>query len=125
MADLPAGLYESLLSKNLQDLLDSRPELRSIFAKIESDEEPARYAAFVAKLVEKALRLETDSEIRLQLCNAVIERLAAAAGGEFLSDQYLLPTEKPVLLEITPTRYLQPGMPRPETSLSESSLFTG
>ena len=78
MADLPAGLYESLLSKNLQDLLDSRPELRSVFAKLESDEEPTRYAAFLAKLVEKALRLETDSEIRLHLCNAIIERLAEA-----------------------------------------------
>src|SRR6266853_2031968 len=78
MADLPAGLYESLLSKNLQDLLDSRPELRSVFAKLESDEEPTRYAAFVAKLVEKALRLETDPEIRLQLCNAIIERTASA-----------------------------------------------
>src|SRR5205085_10039209 len=103
MADLPAGLYESLLSKNLQDLLDSRPELRSVFAKIESDEEPTRYAAFLAKLVEKALRLETDSEIRLRLCNAIIERLAVAASGEFLSDQHLLYSEKPILLEITPT----------------------
>ena len=36
-----------------------------------------------------------------------------------------MPSERPVLLEITPTRYLQPGMPRPETPLSESSLFTG
>jgi len=125
MGDLAAGLYESLLSKNLQHLLESRPELRSVFAKIESEEEPTRYAAFVAKLVEKALRLETDSETRLQLCNAVIERLAAAAGAEFLSDHCLLHREKPLLLEITPTRYLQPGMPRPETSLSESSLFTG
>src|SRR5262249_24755037 len=34
-------------------------------------------------------------------------------------------TDKPLLLEITPSRYLQSGMPRPETSLSESSLFTG
>lgn len=79
----------------------------------------------MAKVVEKALRLEADSAIRLQLCNTIIDRLAAAVGSEFLSGQRLVPADKPVLLEITPPRYLQPGMPRPETSLSESSLFTG
>jgi hypothetical protein len=56
----------------------------------------------------KALRIETDSANRLQLCNAIIDRLSTAQGRQFLSGQVLVHTEKPVLLEITPARYLQP-----------------
>ena len=48
MADLPDGLYESILDEDLRDLLKDRPELRSVFGKIEADDEPARYAAFLS-----------------------------------------------------------------------------
>ena len=125
MADLPDGLYESILGEDLRDLLKDRPELRSVFGKIEADEEPARYAAFLARVLEKGLHLEANSAARLSLCNAIVERLANVSDGNHLLAHRLVPAEKAVLLEITPSRYLHPGMPRPETPLSESSLFTG
>jgi superfamily II DNA or RNA helicase/HKD family nuclease len=125
MPDLPAGLYESLLYQELRDLLERQPELRSVFGKIEADEEPARYAAFLTKVVERALRVETDSTVRLQICNHILDYLAGDPKREFLSGNRLVPSKKPILLEITPTRYLTQGIPRPETSLSGSSLFTG
>jgi len=125
MADLPDGLYESILDEDLRDLLKDRPELRSVFGKIEADEEPARYAAFLARVLEKALHLEANSAARLSLCNAIVERLANVSDGNHLLAHRLVPAEKAVLLEITPSRYLHTGMPRPETPLSESSLFTG
>jgi HKD family nuclease len=37
----------------------------------------------------------------------------------------LIAVDKPLLLEITPPYCAQGGMPRPETALAESSLFTG
>ena len=77
MAELAHGLYEALLDEELRAILERHPELRSVFGKIDSEEEPSRYAAFVARVVECALRLETDAEARLQLCNEVIERMAA------------------------------------------------
>jgi len=61
MAGLPDGLYESILDEDLRDILKDRPELRSVFGKIEADEEPARYAAFLAKVLERALHLEVNS----------------------------------------------------------------
>src|SRR5437867_5457928 len=125
MPNLSAGLYESLLYEELRDVLERQPELRSVFGKIEADEEPAHYAAFLTRVVEKALRVETDSAIRLQICNAILDYLAGDPKREFLSGNRLVPSEKPLLLEITPNRYLTQGMPRPESSLSESSLFTG
>jgi hypothetical protein len=51
MAGLTDGLYESLLDEDLRDILKDRPELRSVFGKIEADEEPARYAAFLERHV--------------------------------------------------------------------------
>ena len=121
----PQGIYEALLDEELRFLLEREPELRSVFAKIDPEEEPQRYAAFVARIVERALRLEDDPVSRLRVCNEIIDRLAGHPDAGFLKGNRLVPTDKQLLLEITPTQYAQSGMPRPETGLNESSLFTG
>ena len=97
MADLTDGLYESILDEDLRDILERRPELRSVFGKFEAHEEPGRYAAFLAKVVEKALRLEANSIARLELCNAVVERIAGFENRNFLLGHRLVPAEKPIL----------------------------
>jgi superfamily II DNA or RNA helicase len=125
MAGLPQGIYESLIDEDLNSILQMNPELRSVFGKLDPEEEPARYAAFLARLLEKALRLEDDPETRLRLCNEIIERIAGNESTEFLQGNRLVKADKPLLLEITPPNYAQGGMPRPQTALVESSLFTG
>ena len=125
MTQLAHGIYEALLDEELRRALETHPELRSVFGKIDPDEEPTRYAAFVARVVEKALKLETDPLSRLRLCNEIIERVAGDSATDFLKSRRLVVAEKSVLLEITPPYYAQPGVPRPETPLAESSLFTG
>jgi len=99
--------------------------LRSVFGKLDPEEEPARYTAFLARLLEKALRLEDDPATRLRLCNEIIQRLAGNPTTAFLQSRRLVAADKPLLLEITPPNYRQGGMARPETTLAESSLFTG
>jgi hypothetical protein len=43
MNDLPAfGIYEELHHLHLQDLLDRHPELRSVFGKLDPEEEIGR-----------------------------------------------------------------------------------
>lgn len=125
MHNLPQGIYEALLDEELNLILQQHPELRSVFGKLDREEEPTRYAAFVARVVEKALRLQDDPLARLRICNELVERIAGYPSAEFLNNKRLVHNEKPVLLEITPPHCAEGAMPRPETALTESSLFTG
>lgn len=125
MAHLQQGIYEALLDEELYSILHQHPELRSVFGKLDPEEEPARYAAFLSRLLEKALRLEDDPGTRLRLCNEIIERIAAAPTASFLIGNRLVAAAKSVLLEITPPQNAEGTLQRPETPLTESSLFTG
>ncbi|MSU70993.1 MAG: DUF3427 domain-containing protein [Opitutus sp.] len=122
---LSPGIYEALLDEGLKGVLARHPELRSVFGKLDPEEEPARLATFVGKVLEQALRLEADSATRFQVCNELLGRLRQLPERQFLGERQLVSTEKPVLLEVTPSSYETSGMARPETSLVESSLFTG
>jgi HKD family nuclease len=119
------GIYEALLDEYLRDTLARHPELRTVFGKIDPEEQPARYAAFVAKVLEQALREESDPEKRLALCNHLLGQVANEPGRGHLEKHRLIQHQKPILLEITPPHYGKSGIPRPHTSLTESSLFTG
>jgi superfamily II DNA or RNA helicase/HKD family nuclease len=125
VANLAHGIYEALLDEDLSALLALHPELRSVFAKVDPEEEPARYAAFLARVIEKALSLENDPIARLRLCNEIVDRIAGTPSAEFLRTRRLVSMAKPLLLEITPPHYAASGVPRPETPLAKSTLFTG
>lgn len=43
MASLPQGIYDALLDEDLKSILQHHPELRSVFGKLDPEEEPARY----------------------------------------------------------------------------------
>ena len=119
------GLYDELLDAGLHDVLSRYPELRSVFGKLDPEEEPARLAAFVGRVLEKALQAETDSVTRFKLCNELIASISAEPAREHLSNKKLIDQSKRLLLEITPRNYQKSGVPRPQTSVVESSLFTG
>jgi superfamily II DNA or RNA helicase/HKD family nuclease len=119
------GIYEALIDESIRDALALHPELRSVFSKIDPAEQPSRYSAFVAKVLEQALREESDPEKRLALCNRIIGQVSGEPGRGHLGKHRLVTEQKPLLLEITPPNYGAPGIPRPHTPISESSLFTG
>lgn len=119
------GIYETLLDEFLRDALAQRPELRTVFGKIDPEEQPGLYASFVAKVLEQALREETDSGKRFALCNRILGHVVNESGSGHLEKHRLSPEQKPILLEITPPNYGTSGIPRPHTSMAESSLFTG
>ena len=125
VSELPQGIYDALLDKGLSSVLQQNPELRSVLGKLDPEEAPARYAAFLARVIEKAIRLEDDPAERLRLCNEIVERIASTSSTEFLKSNLLDSAKDPVLLEITPPHYAKGGVPRPQTPLIESSLFTG
>ena len=125
MRPLRAGVYETLLDRELNSILELHPELRSVFGKLDPEEAPARYASFLGKVLEQALRLQTDPESCLRLCNEIIEKISAGPKAEFLQNRRLIQRDEQVLLEITPSNYAKGGITRPDTALIESSLFTG
>lgn len=122
---LPHGIYDALIDEYLSDVLAQHPELRSVFGKIDLEEQPGRYAAFVARVLEQALREESDPEKRLALCNKILGHVAQEPGRDHLEGHRIVKRDKPLLLEITPPNYGKSGIPRPHTPLAESSLFTG
>lgn len=122
---LPSGLYDALIDERLQNALKTNPELRAVLSKVDPEEQPARYAAFVGKVVENALRHETKPSERLDLCNRLIAILSEHHERSFLAKHKIVSTERQILSEITPSYYGTQGIPRPETSITESSLFTG
>lgn len=123
--ELPFGIYDTLLDEELHEVLSRHPELRAVLGKIDAEEKPARYAAFLARVVEKALREQSDPVGRLALCNRLIEVVSREAEAGYLTKHRLIQTQKQVLLEITPPSYGTVGVPRPQTPITESSLFTG
>ncbi len=125
MKQLFPGIYEALTDEHLRETLSRHPELRTVFGKIDPEEQPALYASFVTKVLEQALREESDPNQRLALCNRILDTVAANPGRGHLEKCRLVPETKPLLLEITPPNYNKSGLPRPHTSLTESSLFTG
>ncbi len=122
---LPHGIYDALLDENLREALARHPELRVVLGKIDVEEQPARYSAFVAQVVQQALREESDPAARLSICNRLIELVSMDSERSHFNKRRLVKDQKPLLLEITPPNYGTQGVPRPHTSLSESSLFTG
>ena len=122
------GIYDRLLDQDFTNLLARYPELRPLFGKLEAAEQPSRYAEVVSQVLRQALLEEPDPESRRVLCNRIIDLLSGPAGTtrkSHLENRKLIPDPKPVLLEITPLHYAGSGMPRPRTSMVESSLFTG
>lgn len=122
---LPFGIYDALLDERLRDLLRRHPDLRAVLTKIDTEEQPSRYAAFMAKVIELALKQEVDPNARLDLCNKLIELISGSGETGHLRQRRLVPEHKSVLIEITPPSYAQQGIPRPQTPLVQSSLFTG
>jgi superfamily II DNA or RNA helicase/HKD family nuclease len=119
------GIYDALLDQSLRDILAQVPELRSVLGKIDTEEQPARYASFVGKIIEQTLRVVDNSEGRLALANRIIGLLAGETGLAHLEQHKLVAARNSLLLEITPPNYGHSGIPRPQTSIVESSLFTG
>lgn len=115
------GLYESLLTKRLQALIDEATEtgLTSSTGLVDTVEQPAVLARHVRNAAVRALTAESSADRRTDLVNALLRQLGAP------DDQ----------LAVSPTQLLSlvsaaaPGSParstsRPATPLSEAALLT-
>jgi superfamily II DNA or RNA helicase len=125
MTPLAAGIYDRLIDHDTRELLESHPELRAILKKIDAEEVPARFSAFIADVVEKALKLHETAEDRLALCNQLIAQISNSASTSHLKGRLLTDDAKNLLSEISPPEFGTATYPRPVTPIWQSSLFTG
>jgi len=119
------GIYERVQTRRLEDFLKAHPEIRSLVAKIDPEEEPSKYAAFIAHFIEAALRQKSTTTDRIALCNSLLEKIFSHEEMEDVGIEVLTTCEPKLLTEITPAYLTKSGLPRPMTALAESSLFTG
>lgn len=116
---LPSGLYESLLTTSLQEVISHLGDLEIETAGLALAEQPHVLARHVYELTRRALEQQSDPEARRRLVNDLVVQLAAE--GEAV----LQPTRQ--LTRVSPEP--APGMVtfgnvRPATPLSESALLT-
>jgi superfamily II DNA or RNA helicase len=122
---LAYGLYEALLDERLKEIFRLHPDLHPVFGKVDPEEEPSRYVSFVSQVLNQALQ-ESPPEKRIRLVNHLLEQIVLDGGLDDFRDKRLVPDEKSLLLEVTPPHYSgRTGLPRPQTPLAKSSLFTG
>lgn len=132
---LKTGLYEQVLNDALVHALAEIPTDRKAFKTIESAEAPKILAQYVAGLVQRGLENLSDKDKSLAdqigLVNRIIGQIGASIGEpwppecEVAAQAQLL---RAVLREQSPLQMnvkSASDLPRPETSLAQSSLFTG
>ncbi|MBT7853581.1 MAG: DUF3427 domain-containing protein [Opitutae bacterium] len=115
------GVYERLLDKELQGLIDSNPNAISTFRAIDEECTSHTYAQFVGQLLQKAFRIAKKDQ-QISILNQIIELLTSFDGLEYLKQHKLLDKEKNLLTTITE---VNTSLPRPETPFSTSVLLTG
>lgn len=125
MTQLPIGIYEALLDSKIKNLLTEHPGIRYLLGKIEPEEEPSQYARFIAKIAEQALKTQESPQERRRLVNQVLTYLSQNQKCEHLKEHTLPEENVQLLLEVTPTQFNTKNFQRPETPITESTLFTG
>jgi superfamily II DNA or RNA helicase/HKD family nuclease len=113
------GLYESLLTTKLQAMLDEVTGLTSATESVDNAEQPEVLARHVRDAVLRALSAETNTDRRLEMVNAVLQRVGADEDQLTVAPSQLLSLVAPAA----------PGFPgrntnRPATPLSDAALLT-
>ena len=115
------GLYESLLTKRLQDQIDEATELglTPTTQLLDAAEQPGLYARHIRDAAVRALAAEPNPDRRRDLVNSLLDLLGA-------QDDELASSPGQLLSLVAPSA---PGSParntnRPATPLSDAALLT-
>ncbi len=138
MADkeLAYGIYEKVISELLAKRLQSMDEHLQQRNKIDEAESAHVLTSYLQAIIEHALQLvkekTKDSSVaeQIALVNQLIHVMAKQAGDEDLLSTCVDPRGEELLALIKGkdtvlTLQRKPSLPRPETSLIQTSLFTG
>lgn len=125
--DLKLGLYEQVINEGIERELNALPDgIDSNCADIDKAEASVILAAYLSQQAEALLDQLSDKGLDFQV--DLVNRMLASAQDEESSQLVSKPASQLLSLRDTTldrvTRARR-GIPRPETSLAQSSLFTG
>ena len=113
------GLYESLLTRRLQAMLDEVTGLTSATESVDNAEQPEVLARHVRDAVLRALSAESNAERRREMVNALLQQLGA------VDDQLVVaPSQLLSLVSAAAPGSLLRNTNRPATPLSDAALLT-
>ena len=132
---LKPGLYEQVINTATQTALSEIPAERKSVVPIDGGETAGVLAQYLTDVVQKGLRLagegKDDLADQVKLTNRIIDLIQQETGEDTLS-AFSVDAQGEQLLGVLQERdpLLALGksakdLPRPETSIAQSSLFTG
>lgn len=116
---LPEGVYESLLTTRLKQLLADRPHDTRLLYDVDEGDEPHVLARHVRTAVERALSSEKDPATRRDLVNRILKQLGDESETLPSVSQQLHFLHRPAGPGVD---YVVPD--RPSTPLSDAALLT-
>lgn len=129
---LPEGLYEQVISKALEKKLSEDADIEYDTVSIDNAEAPSILSKYIAEIVEKGLMQVKGNSIskQLLLINKIISAITEATGDDEFEGDSVEEKAKQLMAVVKRQNNIaavtgEIDIPRPETSLSTSSLFTG
>jgi superfamily II DNA or RNA helicase/HKD family nuclease len=118
------GIYESLLTDQLNQQLEQQDDLQAEFGTVDDAEQALTIARHLAPIIERAMRGAGSAEERVELVRRIIEVLPGTqAVGEALHQ--VEPGKVTRLDEVVSTGGLGGArLPRPATPFSDAALMT-
>lgn len=129
---LPEGLYEQVISKALDKKLSEDNGIKYDVEQIDNAEAPSILSKYIAEIAEKGLMQVQGDDIsgQISLANKIISVITEATGDDEFDGSSVEKKAQQLLAVVKKQNNIAAvtdkiDIPRPETSLSASSLFTG
>jgi HKD family nuclease len=127
------GIYEQVVNKDLKNAISEEPNLLSFTGAIDDAEAPKVLSNYLAMVVERGLTtagFDGDINEQVRFVNELIGNIVRITGEDAITGLSVDPRAEQLLALISKknSSYLlneKLEIPRPETSISRSSLFTG
>jgi superfamily II DNA or RNA helicase len=126
------GIYEQVINNDLAAAIAVESGLRSFTRPIDKAEAPKVLSRYLASILEKELssdKFEEDLDEQVRLVNEILNVIGKTTGESIIDDLLVESTEQLLALVDTKNSIYsideKAGVPRPETSIAQSSLFTG
>lgn len=126
------GLYEQVISKSLEKEIADDNTVKCVTEHIDKAEAPSILAKYIAEIIEKGLKQVGGDDLteQLELANKIVSAVANATGDEEFDSMTVAQRAEQLMVVAQKQNSIMAltddvTIPRPETSLAASSLFTG